>query len=249
MKLEGKVALITGAGQGIGQGIANLFAKEGAYVAVNDINPSSAEKTADAIRQAGGKAMAVQADVAEEKEVVAMVDRIIHDLGGIHILVNNAGIVKFEPTIESSVENWDRVMAVCLRGTYLCSREAGRWMASHNTGKIVNISSLAAIKFRVKMAGYASAKAGVVNLTRALALEWAPYHINVNCILPGGIRTPATEPYSSSISPEIIKEQIPLGRMGEPDDIAKAALFLVSDDASFITGVAIPVDGGETSRY
>ena len=249
MKLEGKVALITGAGSGIGRGTAQLFAGEGATVAVNDLNLSAAEKTVDAISQAGGRAIAVQADVAEESQVAAMVDRIISELGGLHILVNNAGIGKIQPTLESSVETWDRIMAVILRGTYLCSREAGRWMVSHNTGKIVNISSIAALRFRLNMACYASAKAGIVNLTRALALEWAPHHINVNCILPGGIRTPMTEGYVSSLPPEELSAQIPLGRIGEPEDIARAALFLVSDDASFITGAALSVDGGETSRY
>lgn len=249
MKLAGKVALITGAGQGIGRAIAHLFASEGAYVVVNDINLASAEIIAAEIIKLGGKAMAVQADVAEENDVVGMVDRVIKELGGIHLLVNNAGIAKIEPTLQSTVATWDRVMGVVLRGTYLCSREAGRWMASNNDGKIVNISSIAALKFRVNMSCYASAKAGIVNLTRALALEWAPHHINVNCILPGGIRTPVMEAYVDALTQEQINEQIPLGRIGQPEDIAKAALFLVSDDASFITGASLSVDGGETSRY
>jgi NAD(P)-dependent dehydrogenase (short-subunit alcohol dehydrogenase family) len=249
MKLEGKVALITGAGSGIGKAMALLFAREGADIAVNDINLSSAEKTTEDIREMGKKAITVRADVAEEKEVVAMVDRTIKELGGIHILVNNAGIGGIGPVLESTVESWDRVNAVILRGTYLCSREAGRWMVSQNAGKIVNISSIAALRFRVNMSSYASAKAGVVNLTRALALEWAPYHINVNCIIPGGINTPMTQASASTRTAENIKELIPLGRMGEPEDIADAALFLVSDDARWITGVALPVDGGELTRF
>jgi NAD(P)-dependent dehydrogenase (short-subunit alcohol dehydrogenase family) len=249
MKLEGKVALITGAGSGIGKAMALLFAKEGASVAVNDINLSSAEKTTEDIRKMGKKAITVPADVAEENEVVAMVDRAIKELGGINILVNNAGIGGVGPVLESTVEKWDRVNAVILRGTYLCSREAGRWMVSQNAGKIVNIASIAALRFRVNMTSYASAKAGVVNFTRALALEWAPYHINVNCIIPGGIRTPMTQARTSTFNPEVIKELIPLGRMGEPEDIADAALFLVSNDARWITGVALPVDGGELTRF
>jgi 3-oxoacyl-[acyl-carrier protein] reductase len=216
---------------------------------VNDINLATAEATTDSIRQMGRKAITVQADVAEENEVVAMVDRTIKELGGIHILVNNAGIAGGGPALESTVENWDRVMAVILRGTYLCSREAGRWMASQNSGKIVNISSIAALRFRTNMSGYASAKAGVVNLTRALALEWAPYHIHVNCIIPGGINTPMSRAHAATFNAEKIKELIPLGRIGEPEDVAKAALFLVSDDASFITGAALPVDGGELTRF
>lgn len=249
MKLEGKVALITGAGSGIGQATALLLAREGADIAVNDINLSSAERTTDTIRQMGRKAIALKADVAEENEVSAMVERAIKELGGINILVNNAGIGGTAPVLELSVETWDRVMAVILRGTYLCSKQVGRWMTSQNSGKIVNISSLAALRFRLNMSAYASAKAGIVNFTRALALEWAPYHINVNCIIPGGINTPMTRARLATFTAQQIKEFIPLGRVGEPEDIANAALFLVSDEASFITGAALPVDGGELIRY
>jgi 3-oxoacyl-[acyl-carrier protein] reductase len=249
VKLEGKVALITGAGSGIGQATALLFAREGADIAVNDINLPSAEKTTEAIRQMGRKAIALKADVAEENEVGGMVERAIKELGGIHILVNNAGIGGGGPVLQSSVESWDRVMAVILRGTYLCSRQVGRWMTSQNMGKIVNISSLAALRFRPNMSAYASAKAGIVNFTRALALEWAPHHINVNCIIPGGIETPMTQALLARLSAQQIKELIPLGRIGKPDDVAKAALFLASEDASFITGAALAVDGGELTRY
>jgi NAD(P)-dependent dehydrogenase (short-subunit alcohol dehydrogenase family) len=249
MKLKGKTALITGAGSGIGQGTAVLFAREGAAVAVNDINLESAEGTARAIQQSGGTAIAIKADVADEKEVLSMVNRVIRELGGVNILINNAGIGGGGPVLESSVETWDRVNAVILRGAYLCSREAGRWMVKQNSGKVVNISSIAAMRFRANMSAYASAKAGIINFTRALALEWAPYRINVNCIIPGGIRTPMTQKLLDTFTPQQIRDYIPLGRIGEPEDIAKAALFLVSDDAGFITGAALPVDGGELVRY
>jgi NAD(P)-dependent dehydrogenase (short-subunit alcohol dehydrogenase family) len=249
MRLEGKVALVTGAGSGIGKATALLFAAEGAQLAINDLNASSAQETAEAIRKIGGKAVVLPADVAEEKEVVPMVEKTIKELGGVNILVNNAGVGGAGPVLESTTAAWDRVMAVNLRGTYLCSRQVGRWMAGQNAGKIVNISSIAAIRFRGNMSAYASAKAGIVNFTRALALEWAPFHINVNCIIPGGIRTGMTEAYLSKLSSNQIKELIPLGRIGQPEDIARAALFLVSDDSSFITGAALPVDGGELTRY
>jgi 3-oxoacyl-[acyl-carrier protein] reductase len=249
MKLEGRVALITGAGSGIGEATALLFASEGAAIAVNDINLSSAEKTTDTIKRMGRKAITVKADVADENEVRTMVERTINELGGVHILVNNAGIGGAGPVLESSAETWDRINAVNLRGPFLCSREAGRWMVSQKAGKILNISSIAALRFRSNMSAYASAKAGLVNFTRALALEWAPYHINVNCIIPGGIDTPMTRAHLGTLTDQQIKEFIPLGRIGRPEDIAKAALFLVSDDASFITGVALPVDGGELTRY
>jgi NAD(P)-dependent dehydrogenase (short-subunit alcohol dehydrogenase family) len=249
MKLKGKAVLVTGAGSGIGRATAMLFAGEGAAVAVNDINLESAEQTAGAILQTGGKAMALKADVADEKEVVSMVEKVIKEFGGIHILINNAGIGGGGPVLESSVDTWGRVNAVILRGAYLCSREAGRWMVKQNTGKIVNISSIAALRFRTNMSAYASAKAGIINFTRALALEWAPHNINVNCIIPGGIRTPMTRNFLATVTPQQIRDFIPLGRIGEPDDIAKAALFLASDDAAFITGAALPVDGGELVRY
>jgi NAD(P)-dependent dehydrogenase (short-subunit alcohol dehydrogenase family) len=249
MKLEGKAALITGAGSGIGRAIALLFAREGADVAVNDINASSAESTSEAIRAMGGKAIAIGADIADEKEVISMVSTTIRELNGLHILVNNAGIGGGGPLLESSAETWDRVMAVDLRGTYLCSREAGRWMAGHNTGKIVNISSIAALRAQINMSPYAAAKTGIISLTRTLAQEWAKYSINVNCIVPGGIDTPMSRGHSADLTPERIKQWIPLGRMGQPEDIAKAALFLVSDDASFITGIYLPVDGGELTRF
>jgi NAD(P)-dependent dehydrogenase (short-subunit alcohol dehydrogenase family) len=119
----------------------------------------------------------------------------------------------------------------------------------HNYGKILNISSIAALRFRANMSAYASAKAGIINFTRALALEWATYSINVNCIIPGGIKTPMTQKLLATFTPQTIRDHIPLGRIGEPEDVAKAALFLVSEDASFITGAALPVDGGELTRY
>ena len=246
MKLQGKVALVTGAGSGIGQAIALLFAKEGADIGVNDIDLLSAEHTVAAVKQIGRRAIAIKADVFEPDAVDAMVDRVINELGGVHILVNNAGVPLRGPMLEEqTVERWDRAVAVILRGTYLCSRRAGQWMSVHKTGKILNISSLAGIIGSSDHGGYGPAKAGVINLTRALAVEWGKYHINVNCIAPGLINTPLTQ-RAIAREPALanIAQGVPLRRMGEADDIAKAALFLVSDDASYITGVTLPVDGG-----
>lgn len=252
MKLGGKVALITGAGSGIGRAMALLFAKEGADIGVNDIDLSSAEETVKAVKQIGQRAIAIRADVAEPDEVDAMVDRVISELGGVHILVNNAGIpANTGPTIEhQSVERWDKVVGVILRGTYLCSRRVGRWMVSHKTGKIVNISSIVGIEGAPNIISYGSAKAGVINMTRALAVEWAKYNINVNCLAPAWVRTPLAEGVirESKGKLEEIQRRSPFGRLAEPDEIAKAALFLVSDDASFITGVTLPVDGGWLAR-
>jgi len=249
MKLEGKVALVTGAGSGIGQAIAILFAKEGADIAVNDIDAISARATAARVERLGRRAIIVQADVADAGEVGAMVSKTIEELGGIHVLVNNAGIPAHGPMIEEqTTEKWDRVVAVILRGTYLCSRRAGQWMASHDGGKIVNIASVAGMISSPNLASYGAAKAGVINLTRSLAADWGKYKINVNAIAPGVIDTPLTRRTIAAWStPEQINQHIPLGRMGEAEDVAKAALFLVSDDAGYITGVTLPVDGGRVA--
>jgi 3-oxoacyl-[acyl-carrier protein] reductase len=245
MKLEGKVALVTGAGSGIGEAIALLFASEGADIAVNDIEPSLAEKTADAVKKMGRRAIAIKADVADAAEVETMVNRVIKELGGVHLLVNNAGLALGGSLISEKPETWDRVFGVMLRGTYLCSQQAARWMAENSGGKIVNISSIAGMKGSADKGAYGAAKAGVINLTKTLAAEWAKYHIYVNCIAPGMINTPMTQrTIARQYSPERIRERVPLGRMAEPEEVARPALFLVSDDASYITGVTIPVDGG-----
>jgi NAD(P)-dependent dehydrogenase (short-subunit alcohol dehydrogenase family) len=246
VKLEGKVALITGAGSGIGQAIALLFAKEGADIAVNDVDVPSAQATAARVRRAGRRAAVVPADVSDPGQVGAMVSGTISELGGIHVLVNNAGIPAHGSLIEEqTVERWDRVIAVILRGTYLCSRRVGQWMAANGGGKIVNIASAAGLVGSPTLPGYAAAKAGVINLTRSLAADWGKYKINVNAIAPGVIDTPLTRRTLAAWStPEQIAERIPLGRMGEPEEVAKAALVLASNDASYITGVVLPVDGG-----
>lgn len=249
MKLEGKVALVTGAGSGIGKAIALYFAKEGADIAVNDLNPSSAEETAEAVKKMGRKAITVVGSVAETDVVKAMMDKTIRELGGIHILVNNAGVPPNASTAtldETTLDAWDNCVKVILRGTYLCSVEAGRWMAENQGGKIVNIASICGVGGFPRHGAYGPAKAGVINLTKLLALEWAGNNININSIAPGFVRTPMLEEgfETGGVSKEALTNQVPLGRLAEPDEIAKAALFLVSDDSDFITGVTLPVDGG-----
>lgn len=249
MKLEGKVALITGAGSGIGKATALLFAGEGADIAVNDIDLPSAEKTTDAVKQIGRRAIAVQADVADPDAVDAMVDRVISELGGVHILVNNAGIPVHGPMLEAqTVEGWDRVVAVILRGTYLCSRKVGRWMVDNRTGNIVNIASRAGYIACPTMASYGAAKAAVINLTRSLAADWGKYNIRVNCVAPGLIDTPLTQrTLAKDLTPEMIRERVQLGRMGTAEEVAKAVLFLASDDSSYVTGETLLVDGGRSA--
>lgn len=247
MLLEGKAALITGAGRGIGRTMALTFARAGADIAINDVNLDAAEEAASEIRSLGRKAIAVKADVGDAAEVDAMVGRVVTELGGIHIVVNNAGIVdQAVPTIESSVERWDEVMRVIVRGTYLCCRRAGQWMVEHRTGKIVNISSVAALTGLAPRPAYVPAKGAVIDLTHTLAVEWAPYGINVNCITPGFCLTPLSEESFRRAGADISKmgQHIPMGRLAVPQDIADAALFLVSDASKYITGVTLPVDGG-----
>ena len=247
MRLEGKVALITGAGQGFGRVTALTLAREGADIAVNDIVLASAEQTAKEVRQLRRRAIAIKADVSESADVDMMVDRVIKELGGVHILVNNAGITdEAVPTNESSVEYWDKVMKVNLRGTYLCCRRVGQWMVSNKTGKIVNIGSIAGLGGFAPRPSYAPSKAAVIHLTRCLAVEWGKYGINVNCIAPGNVMTEMMKDYVKKglVNLERREKRTPLGRLQQPEDIAKAVMFLISDDASEITGVTLPVDGG-----
>ena len=247
MKLAGKVALITGGGGAFGRAMALLFAKEGADIAAADINLQSAEGTAMSVKQIGQRAIAIRTNVAEVDEVDAMVDKVENELGGVHILVNNAGRASAGgPTIEQSVEDWDKVVAVQLRGTYLCCRRAGRWMVAHRAGRVLNIASTAGIGGSQTVPGYGPSKAGIINMTRALAVEWGKYNINVNCLAPSWVLTPLSDASikAGRITVEAIIQRTPLGRLGTPEDIAQAALFLVSDDAKHITGVTLPVDGG-----
>jgi NAD(P)-dependent dehydrogenase (short-subunit alcohol dehydrogenase family) len=247
MKPNRKVAIVTGAGSGIGRSIALLFASQGVDVAVNDINMVSAENTCKEITKSGSNAIAVTADVSRPDDVDMMVNRVINEFGGIHILVNNAGIFdEGVPTVESSLDHWDRVVGIVLRGTYLCCRLVGKWMIEHGGGKIINISSVGGISGFAPRPAYGPAKAGVILLTRSLAAEWGKYNINVNCIVPGFVWTPMLEGLlkKAKADPNSIERQIPLGRLAQPQDVANAALFLASEEASYISGVSLPIDGG-----
>ncbi|MBP1707651.1 MAG: oxidoreductase, short-chain dehydrogenase/reductase family [Chloroflexi bacterium] len=246
MKLEGKTALITGAGGGMGRAMALLFAEEGAAIAICDINLQGLESTAAAVRNKGHRVLAIKADVSENREVEAMVDRIIRELGGVNILVNDAGVGLGGPAEELPVETWDKVVKINLRSQFLCCQKVGRWMIGHGGGRILNIASIGGVEGAPTCSGYGPSKAGVISLTRVLAVEWAKHNIRVNCIAPGAIMTPMLE---GSVATgmrtlEDYQKRSPMGRVGQPEEIATAALFLVSDDSSYITGVTLPVDGG-----
>ncbi|HUS04317.1 MAG TPA: SDR family NAD(P)-dependent oxidoreductase [Dehalococcoidia bacterium] len=244
---SGKVALVTGAGRGIGRAIALALAGEGADVGVDALHLSSAEETVKTIKELGQRAIAIEADVAEADQVKKMIGRVIDELGSIDILVNNAGVnLEIVPTVEQSLEKWDRMMSVNVRGTYLCCREAGKWMIAHRRGKIINIASIFGIRGFPMRTAYSPSKAAIINMTMDLAAEWGKYNINVNCIAPGFVLTDMVKNWieQGKFDLETLQRRTPLGRLTTPEDIAKAAIFLSSDEANNITGVTLPVDGG-----
>jgi len=245
LKLTDKVSIITGAGKGIGRAIALEFAGEGSHVAVNNITLDKAESVSNEINGRGGSAMAIQADVSKEYEVAKMISEVISEYGKIDILVNNAGVQTSCPFLDLPIVDWNRIIDVNLKGAFLCSKLAAQHMVKHNTGKIINISSIHQDIPRINKIHYDVSKAGIAIMTQEMALELAKYRINVNCIAPGAIATEMNKDILESN--ELLNEtvsRIPWGRMGYPEDIAKAALFLVSDEAEYITGAILKVDGG-----
>ena len=251
MKLSGRVAIVTGAAHGMGEAIVKRFASEGASVLVADINIEMARRVADEIKSQGGIAIAAKADVADKLEVQDMVRTTIENLNAIHILVNNAGIVRRAPFLELTEEAWDATINVNLKGVFNCSQAVLRHMIEQRYGKIINISSIAGTGHgQPDLASYAAAKAGVIQLTKVTAREAGQYGINVNSIAPGLIATGLSyvgrTREETEISIEERKKLALLGRMGTPEDVANLALFLASDDSSFITGQVICIDGGRT---
>jgi len=248
LRLKGKVALITGAGTGIGQATAILFAKEGADIVVTNLELSEAEKTAEAIRKIGRRAVAIAADISKPDEIHAMLNGAINAFGGIDILVNNAGVGALNvPTFEiRDMEAWNKVFEINVAATFLCCQRVGHWMTTHGGGKMVNVASITGIAGVPYVNAYGPSKAAVINMTRSLAVEWAKYKINVNCVAPCWTKTDRLEKAFEKgvVSLAEIQKRCPMGRPAEPEDVAKAILFLASDDASFITGITLPVDGG-----
>ncbi|MDH4269511.1 MAG: SDR family oxidoreductase [Dehalococcoidia bacterium] len=248
MRLKGKVALITGAGTGIGQATALIFAEEGADVVAANLELPEAEETAEAIRKTGRRAVVIAADISKPEEIHAMVDRAINAFGGIDILVNNAGVGALNvPTFEiRDMEAWNKVFEINVAAAFLCCQRVGHWMRTHGGGKIVNVTSITGIAGVPYVNAYGPSKAAMINMTRSLAVEWAKYKINVNCVAPCWTRTRRLEKAIEKgvVSLAEIQKRCPMGRPAEPEDVAKAILFLASDDASFITGITLPVDGG-----
>ena len=245
-RLADKVSIITGAGQNIGRAMAERFAAEGSAVAVVDLDSERAERTAVAINEAGGRAIAVVADVTDEASIQAMVERVIAEWGRIDILVNNVGATVNSGLLDTTVEQWDKVFAVTVKAPFLCAKHVARTMIDGGVrGSIVNVGSTSGHRgIRNKLA-YAAAKGGVNNLTRAMAMELAPHGIRVNTLTPTQTGSPvgmADEAFSADRSGEA--KGIPIGRFGQPIDQANAALFLASDEAGFVTGADLVCDGG-----
>lgn len=244
MRLKNKVAIVTGAARGIGKAIAQRFLQEGAAVAINDVNLERAEEIVHEAKSKGKKALSVKADVSNEKEVEEMVNRVYSNFARIDILVNNAGIIKRGSTEDHSYEDWDRVIAVNLRGTYNCSKAVIPIMKKQGCGKIVNVSSIAGKVGDIASApSYGSSKGAINALTKSVARELAEYGICVNAVAPHAVETEMSAEWSQEKRRQLMS-QIPLKRLGRPEEVAAAVLFLASDEASFITGEILDVNGG-----
>ena len=244
MLLDGRHALVTGASRGIGRAVALAFAAEGASVALNFAgNVAAAEAVRAEIESAGGKAILVPADVSDENAVGDMVKTVTGAFGSIDILVNNAGITRDGLLLRMKEEDWDAVLNTNLKGVFLCTKAVSKFMMKKRYGRIVNMASVVGVTGNASQANYAAAKAGVIGFTKAMAKELASRGITVNAIAPGFIRSDMTDVLPDKVKEAMLAE-IPLGRAGEPADVAKAALFLASDQAAYITGQVLKVDGG-----
>jgi len=243
MRLPGRVAAITGGALGIGRATARLFAAEGAAVALGDVEVGAAETVAKEIVNGGGRAIAVGVDVGDAGQVQAFVDRVVAELGRLDIMFANAGIAHSAPFLEHSEAQWHRVLRVNLTGVFLCCQAAARQMVKQGGGRIITTASINGFRGVENLVGYNAAKAGVIELTKTMAVELARHHIAVNAIAPAQIDTRLTRSLPEEARQRRV-ERIPMGRFGEADEVARAALFLASDDAGYITGHTLAVDGG-----
>jgi 3-oxoacyl-[acyl-carrier protein] reductase len=243
MRLEGKVALVTGAAQGIGRSIALVLAREGARISVSDINLEKAQETRQEIESLGREALAVGGNVAQAADAEAMVQKTVEKFGRLDILVNNAGITKDQVLLRMKEEDWDLVMAVNLKGVFLLTKCVLRPFLKQKGGKVVNIASISGVMGNPGQANYSASKAGILGFTRSVAREYASRNIQVNAIAPGFIDTAMSQAIPQKERDLLIK-QIPMERLGKPEDIAEAVLFLSSPAADYITGQVLNVNGG-----
>jgi NAD(P)-dependent dehydrogenase (short-subunit alcohol dehydrogenase family) len=251
--LENRVAVISGSANGMGKAMAFKFAAEGCKIVVADLKFDQAQKVAQDIQAGGGQAIAIKTDISVSKEIKSLIKESVDKFGTIDILVNNAGTAGGADLEHSDEEEWDKVLALNLKGAFLMCKNAVPYMKKQRYGKIINLSSMGAVRPSISVLAYHAAKAGIIGLTKNLAFELAPFNIYVNCIVPGPIETPFWDPLSVGMSAEqkqaffaaLAKKEVPLGRMGAPDDIAGPALFFASELSSYVTGQTLCVAGGQ----
>lgn len=250
--LKNQVSIVTGAATGLGKAMATALAQAGSNIVIADINQQQADETAKELRQEEGiEAIAVQMDVTKEEQVEEMVKKVTNHFGKIDILFNNAGIVINEKAEETSLENWKKVIDINLNGVFIVSKAVGKQMIKQQKGSIVNISSMSGIIVNTPQcqASYNASKAGVIMLTKSLAMEWAPHNIKVNTIAPGYMKTELTKPFfeSGEGMTKTWMDMTPMGRPGNPEELGGIALYLASEASSFVTGSVFTIDGGYTA--
>ena len=244
MSLSGKTAIVTGGSRGIGKAVALKLAEKGANIVVNyTSSPDKAMEVVEQIKEMGREALAIKADVSKEEDVSSLVKEVSKQFSSIDILINNAGITRDTLLIRMKDEDWDRVLDVNLKGTYLCTKLVAKKMMKQRSGKIVNITSVIGIIGNAGQANYAASKAGVIGLTKSAARELASRGVNVNAVAPGFIRSDMTDKLSDEIV-ENYSKNIPLGKLGNPEDVANAVAFLCSEESNYLTGQVLNVDGG-----
>jgi NAD(P)-dependent dehydrogenase (short-subunit alcohol dehydrogenase family) len=247
--LEGKVAIVTGAGRGIGRALALALAGAGADVGLAARSAEEIESVADEVEGLGRRALPMPTDVTQEADVDRLVGRVVDGLGGLHVLVNNSGVIHSSPLVKTGLEDWERVVATNLRGTFLCTRAAGRHFLERGEGKVVNVASNFAFVGVPRFASYCASKAAVLGLTRAAAIEWAPHNVQVNAVAPGYVETDMN---AAARGDEKLRDrisgQIPVRRMAKAEELGPLVVYLCSPASDFMTGETIVFDGGQTAK-